>query len=587
MLLGIGVALAAGLGSRSRLLGLPVRLKLRPARYRRLWPAVFLIAAALVILGAAIHPPNNIDAVTYRLPRVMHWLASGQWHWIDTVDPRQNYSGCGQEWLMAPLIALTGTDRLTWIWNAVAWLLLPGLLFSMLRDFGVRGRTAWTWMWLLPLAPVYLLQAGSTANDLLGAAYFVAAMAFAGQARKNSSCEPLAYSILAIGLATGVKASNLPLVLPWLMMAVPAIASKAGCLKVWLAGLFAVAVSALPTLAANRACTGTWTGDPSNVTAVQAGRPWSGLIGNTLQCGIQNLQPPVFPWAEQVEGWARAGLEPAVRRCLRCDFPRFTTHLTELAQEEWAGLGGLVVLLLLGAWVWPRRRPAPLPAEAERSCRPMVFAGGGVACLAFFAVMGSEMTARLLAPYYPLAVAAALVGCRPAWWVGMAVFRTLAIVAILGSAVALGLSPARPLFPVPWILKMLAPMDKPAPEVVSRARVLYGVYAERSDPLAALRAHLPAGVRLVGFMASPDDSEISFWMPFGKRRVETVRPSDAGSLLRGRGISWMVARSDVVWPDGAGKEQWLRGHSATVVEERAVLVKARKKPEDWLLVRID
>src|SRR5438067_3966883 len=46
-------------------------------RFRRGFPLAFLVLALLAILGGAIHPPNNYDALAYRTPRVLHWLAEG------------------------------------------------------------------------------------------------------------------------------------------------------------------------------------------------------------------------------------------------------------------------------------------------------------------------------------------------------------------------------------------------------------------------------------------------------------------------------------------------------------------------------
>ncbi|HTT57726.1 MAG TPA: hypothetical protein VMF63_11495, partial [Opitutaceae bacterium] len=294
VLVGVALMMAAIIARYTEFLRLPPWTGVRWRRYRRLWPAAFCLAAGLVVLGALAHEPNNVDAMTYRLPRVLHWLARGRWHWIETVDPRLNYSACGQEWLMAPWLALTDSGRLTWIWNFGGWLLLPGLLFLTLRDLGVRPRVAWVWMWLLPLAPLYVLQAGSVANDLLGAVYFVAALAFAARLRRDASKEALVFSIVAMALATGAKASNLPLVLPWLVLVAPIIWPNPGLRRAaWIMALPAGLVSVLPTLAANRVVTGGWTGDPARITGVETGGPWSGLVGNVTQFAAQNLVPPV------------------------------------------------------------------------------------------------------------------------------------------------------------------------------------------------------------------------------------------------------------------------------------------------------
>src|SRR5258705_8557864 len=46
-------------------------------RFSRIFPAAFLVLASLTFLGGLLHPPANYDALAYRLPRLLHWLAGG------------------------------------------------------------------------------------------------------------------------------------------------------------------------------------------------------------------------------------------------------------------------------------------------------------------------------------------------------------------------------------------------------------------------------------------------------------------------------------------------------------------------------
>ena len=77
-------------------------------QFRRLWkrpaPFLFLVLAVMTGLGGFLYDPNNPDTDAYRIPRVWHWLAAGQWHWIHTLDSRMNIAGTGYEWLTAPLM---------------------------------------------------------------------------------------------------------------------------------------------------------------------------------------------------------------------------------------------------------------------------------------------------------------------------------------------------------------------------------------------------------------------------------------------------------------------------------------------------
>ena len=70
----------------------PLAKKLR--RFRKPFPLAFLILAVMAFLGGALYAPTNYDALSYRLPRVLHWLAENQWHWIHTIFPRLNQRCC-------------------------------------------------------------------------------------------------------------------------------------------------------------------------------------------------------------------------------------------------------------------------------------------------------------------------------------------------------------------------------------------------------------------------------------------------------------------------------------------------------------
>ena len=90
---GYAVALALGFSRPVGLAEKNVRANVAPKvrwqkfrrRFRRPFPLAFLILAALAFFGGALYPPTNYDALAYRIPRVLHWLAAEQWHWIHTI----------------------------------------------------------------------------------------------------------------------------------------------------------------------------------------------------------------------------------------------------------------------------------------------------------------------------------------------------------------------------------------------------------------------------------------------------------------------------------------------------------------------
>src|ERR1017187_3232519 len=264
-------------------------------RFRRIFPLAFLILAALAFLGGATHPANNYDALAYRTPRVLHWLAAGQWHWLRTDFQRVNTRTAGFEWLTAPLFLFAGTDRLDFLINSISFLLLPGRFFAVLTRLGVRPRAAWHWMWLFPAGYGYVLQAGSVANDMFGALMALTAFEFALRARREQSVSCLWISGLAVALTTAAKAFNILLLVPWAVAALPAfnilrrrpLASAAVV-------LFAAGASIIPTAALNVKNCGDWTGLKAEQPMIGGGGRSLRLLANRSEEHTSELQSPMY-----------------------------------------------------------------------------------------------------------------------------------------------------------------------------------------------------------------------------------------------------------------------------------------------------
>jgi hypothetical protein len=190
-------------------------------RFRRVTPAIFLIFLLAAFVGGSLYAPTNYDALCYRLPRILHWWREGHWHWIGGWNARMDFSSVGFEWLMAPILILFKTDRLLFLINVISYALLPGLIYSSFTGLGISRRVAWYWMWLIPCAYCFVLQAGSLGNDTTAAVYFLSSIAFSLRAVKRSSWPDAAFSLLAGALMTGAKATNLPLLLPLVILIIP------------------------------------------------------------------------------------------------------------------------------------------------------------------------------------------------------------------------------------------------------------------------------------------------------------------------------------------------------------------------------
>jgi hypothetical protein len=553
-------------------------------RFRRKFPLAFLILAGMALLGGILYAPSNYDALAYRVPRVLHWLAAGQWHWINTVFDRVNDRSCGIEWVSAPVIALFKTDRFLFLINFVSFLFLPGLVFSVFTRLGVRRRVAWHWMWLVPTGYGLLLQAGSIGNDLFGAVFALAAVDFALRARNSGSPRDFLASVLAAALMTSAKTSSLPLLLPWAVALLPSLKIVLRApLKTFAVIALAAFASALPTIAFNIKYAGDWSGagvgrEHNEVKHALVLRS----AANVALVTLENFVPPVFPvapqWNRAVEKNLPAKLKDDLAALIETPGCRFA--LGQMQIEEDAGLGcGLSLLLCASvAAVFLTREKKSAPAKF--SWTALVRCAPWVSLAAVLAAANLSALARVLVPFYalllplPLALAGHERLVKTIWW------RRAAFAVFAAAGVLLVVSPARPLFPALTILKHL-------PHPPARLAAVYETYRARPDAMALVREFLPADLKVLG-LASFDDPETSLWRPFGSRRVEHVAPADSAADLKVRGVKYILFR------DGVTEEwfhcplpEWLQQHDAQIVKTIPLNLRASAGPRDWFLVKLN
>lgn len=553
-------------------------------RFRRVFPAAFVVVAGLAILGGLLYLPTNYDGLAYRTPRVLNWLAEHRWHWIESHFNRLNTRAMGFEWVAAPWIALTGTDRWVFVVNGVSLGLLPGLVFSCFTRLGVARRSAWHWMWVFPTGYCFLLQAGSIGNDLFGAVFGLAALDFALRARVSGRVCQVWLSVLAAALLTGSKASNLPLLLPWGVAIAPSLGLLRQRAGVGLAVLVVAAgASLLPLTVVNLRFSGDWTGLRAEQVDKLGRASVLNFANNVVLLSLQNLAPPVFPlagwWNEAVPRFMPAGLRARLVEAFEPGGARWL--LGELQVEESAGLGfGVSALAVATAAAGLRRR-------GWARVLPRTYAGLILWCAwaalgAFMLKSGLTTAARLVTPYYGyllpglLLVSEGAQVWRQRWWrAGAGVVFGLAGLMVV-------LSPARPLWPAEAVLQGLGPGHG----WVQRAQGVYGVFRQRADAFAAVRGVLPAEARVVGFVGF-DDPETSLWRPFGSRRVVQVTKGDGPRDLARKGIGYVVVNpAKLEFYFQRPFAEWVKAMDGEVTSELVLPLRVTLGSSEWRVVRL-
>lgn len=555
-------------------------------RFRRPLPFCFLLIAALAGLGGCLYSPNNFDAMTYRLPRVLHWLAQQQWHWIHTPDPRMNNRACDFEWLTAPLLTLTHSDRLFFLVNTISFFLLPGLIFSVFSRLGVRSRTAWNWMWIVPAGLNFVLQAGSIANDLFSAVYVLAAVGFALRARRTNRFADVAVSVLAAALVIGAKASNLPLLLPWIIAVGPAWRSFSRSPAMAIVVAFvALVVSLFPIAAENIQHSGDWSGANLENPRYQIKSPFIGVIGNAADLFVENCSPPLGSLPGLNETRLRTFVPGVFLHAYDRNFANpFAAHWggVPIETEDGAGLGigvtGLIICATLFAAA-SRRFSLTLRAGPCVALPALIAISSYLALLAFMSKAGMGQPARLITPYYPLLIFPLLTLRGHDRVVRNRLWKGCALLVMMLAVFSVVIAPARPLFPAGLVF---AQMHRRGIEnaILHRAEVSYAANARRSDGLAELRPLFPAAADVIGLVSNGNDLETSLWKPYGSRRVEYVLPGDT------RLPEWMVISGEVIHLRGTTLRDWLTSNSARQIAARTIM---RSFPpyaaSDWYVAR--
>ena len=567
-------------------------------------PLFFRLLVVLALLSGAMYPALNYDANAYRLPRVFHWLAAGQWHWIHTFDSRMNFAACGFEWLTAPLILFTHTDRFLFLINWISYLLLPGLIFSVFIRLQIRPRVAWWWTWFLAAGWCFALQAASVANDSFAAIYILAAVDLALRAREKKSAPDLWLSLLAAALATGAKQTNLPLAALWLIAAWPALPLFwKNPLRTAVAAGFALLVSIVPISFLNYRHCGTWL--PLQDPALAAiGKfhlnPFWGIIGNAFCIPAQNLLPPFYNLLPPFYGYSTQIWNELMRHFLHTSFGSHFTSFENFGfmsdfyhgvSEGNAGIGfGVCVLILFSSWkLFKIHRPVQPGKRPQFFC--LLRAAPWGLLLVFMAKVGTFENARQLAPYYVLLFPIFLIRAGHSDLVRRQNWQRLGLLTMAVTCILTATLSERPLFPAKTIYQALHEKF-PGCQLISDEffRYVKSKYQEMVARRNYLQTSLPADRTAVGYYAGNlSVDETGIWLANSQRQVEDITPGDSAERLRSLGIHYAILDGAAVSNTVGTIGQWLEKYDARLVGDytfpKPVLIKP--PPPDLYLVRLN
>jgi hypothetical protein len=173
--------------------------------------AVGVLLLLVEVIVTLTHPPSQGDALSYHAPlEVLFWADGNLTSVLDRSPETWALAHPGAAELWYGVFGLLGGERLANVGQLPFALLGAGAVFAFARRTGLRRDGAALAGAAFLLVPMVVLQVGTQANDLAGAALFMVGFALACAPVAEWRADRLAMIGLALGLAGATKLALLP-----------------------------------------------------------------------------------------------------------------------------------------------------------------------------------------------------------------------------------------------------------------------------------------------------------------------------------------------------------------------------------------
>ncbi|MDZ4169202.1 MAG: hypothetical protein U1E26_06055 [Coriobacteriia bacterium] len=153
------------------------RVRVRPGRADAAFLSVVGLFAAGSLARAVLYPPSNWDSLTYHLPRVFFWLQNGSVAHYPTAEARQLFSSPFANYAVLHVQAMTGGgDRFVGLPHVSAYIFMLVAVSLIALRLGATTRGQWFATLTAATVPMAVLQAPTTQNDLMCAAWCLIAV---------------------------------------------------------------------------------------------------------------------------------------------------------------------------------------------------------------------------------------------------------------------------------------------------------------------------------------------------------------------------------------------------------------------------
>lgn len=575
----LGIVAWSWIGSAAILLGLAaIKLRLWQASdattraalteaWRAPWP---WIIGLLLTIQIVAYPPTMSDSLCYRLPRLFLALQDGGIGRFPTEDDRINGMPWGWEFLALPFASLNLLNASKLI-NLAAWAIVYQLLFSLARERATSGAHA-RWIALaLSTAPVFLLQATSTANDLYAATLLLIGAWMIHRFHTAPGPLPVMASLLTLVLAANAKPQFLILGLPWLVWWALAPGKPWKQTPWWTLAAAAPVyflVSPLWILFENHLLHGNLLGASEGAGLTTKAPTGLMIVAGTIQFTASQFQLPVFPGAEAFSAFLKK--IPGFAE-IHAVIPSFQPEVNQLAIVDRASLGLVHITLLASGLVLCIRR------SATRTWP-------WLAAFAFgFLIASSQVVPSTIGRSFVgfLALLLPLAAIGLASWSNIRITQAACIAAILTGTAALTLNPSSPLWPSGTTASIAKSRN-----ITSLIQALdhYHGYQKRALTGTAILDPVPHG-ETVGVLVRRITPITSLWQPdWRAHRIEFINHLTPADFTQSD-TRWLIVADNAAefLPEQTAQYQSLPGWEK--IQTHTYLPNLSQGHESWTLYR--
>jgi hypothetical protein len=317
-------------------------------------------------------------------------------------------------------------------------------------------------------------------------------------------------------------------------------------------------------------------------------------VGNGLILFMAAIAPPVFPGASRVTALFEGVVGNGLVSWLHSHYTKFTLKLSELPQEEGAGLGLGITLGVVSCLVlWSRLRKAGPRPGGSASLLPWQWVAYwtclGIGLLVITAKLGTgPAVPRNLLPWFPLVLGPILAFLGHEKCASSRLWRVAAPVIFLSVLPALVLTPSRPLVSPKTLIDLAERAHLGAP-ALERLRTVYEVYAQRADPFMPIKAAIPPDAEVIGLVSDGSESTAAWFKPFGHRWPVYLLSAGEVDAVRSSGqVRYVVIKEPCC--EKYFKMQptrWLERFRARPIQSFEVRLFASRPPVRYTVARLE